>query len=188
MLGWFHEHNATVYMLLGVALVIVGAVWIRTQDRRLARAAAGIAGLLAVLALLDLFGPESAGRQIKRKVEEMARAIQVRQMDLIRRHLADSFIYEGLSKDAMLNLVEGHVANGTVTEVVVWDFERPEINPDGTAKIAFKAKPKSEATGDLFFRTVAQFVREADGQWRMKTFDIYTQPHGHHVRIPLNPF
>jgi len=188
MLGWFHEHNATVYMLLGVALVIVGAVWIRTQDRRLARAAAVIAGLLAALALLDLFGPESAGREIKRKVEEMARAIKTRQMDVLNRHVAESFHYEGFGKQAMIKLVEGFIASGMLTEVEVWKFEPPEINSkDGTAKITFRAKPKGSESPELFFRTVAQFVRDPDGQWRMKTFDIYTEPHGHHVRIPQMP-
>jgi hypothetical protein len=118
----------------------------------------------------------------------MAGAVKSKQMEQITRHMSDSFTYEGFSKPGMAKIVQGFIDNGMLTEVLVWDFERPVVNKDGTASIAFKGKPRgSEAPGELYFRTVAQFVLDADGQWRMKTFDIYTQPHGQLVRIPQMP-
>jgi hypothetical protein len=187
MLAWFQENNTTIYSVLGAALIVLALIWVRTQERRFLRGILGLAGLLVALILLDFFGPASAGRQMRQKIKAMAGAVKLNQMETITRHAAESFEYEGLDRAAMTHRVQSFINSGDLNEIVVWDFEPPEVSP-GTAKIAFKAKPKGNAIpGEYYFRCVAQFVRDADGQWRMKTFDIFVQPQNEPVRIPPGP-
>ncbi len=187
MLGWFHENNTTIYALLVVALIVLGVVWFRTKDRRIQHGFLGLSALLVGLILFDKFGPLSPGRQMRQKITAMAGAVKLNKMDVITQHVADRFEYEGLNKEAMTRTVQGFINSGDLSEIVVWDFEQPEVTL-GKGKIAFKAKPKGNAIpGEYYFRCVAQFVLEADGQWRMNTFEIFTQPHGHLVRIPQMP-
>ena len=61
---------------------------------------------------------------------------------------------------------------------VAWDLEaieRVEATGDReTATIHFKVKPRGNwGTGAEFYRCKATFVREADGKWRLRTFELF---------------
>ena len=79
------------------------------------------------------------------------------------------------SKAGFQNFVQTALQHGVVDELTVWDFEWPEGGDDKSRPVQFKAKPNGGMAAGLeyYYLVKARFVREADGQWRLKGFDVY---------------
>jgi hypothetical protein len=142
-----------------------------------AGAAGGLIGLLCLLVFLAplIFG-ESDSQQIERKVREMAAAVKADNLDEAFRHISREFRFEGLDRPAFRQKAQEAIRRQRVEDVVVWEFEHREISRQRrTAKVRFMVKVKgdwrgSEAAG---YRCDADFVLDPDGQWRLRTFQIF---------------
>jgi hypothetical protein len=184
-----------VALLLAVGLVILLVVWLRTRDRRAALGLGVLAAVCLLIALWKLLGPESPTAQIQRKLQEMTGAVEQKRVDLMAQHVSDDFDYAGIDKPAMQRFIQQFVDRGELTDIKIWEWDREPIDfapaKDGkkpTAKIAFKTKPVgSEVPQEPFFRCVAEFVQDADNQWRLKTFELFTQPGNQPLRVPQLP-
>jgi hypothetical protein len=193
MLGWFHQNNTTIYVLLGVALVILGALWFRTQDRRYARAGVGVAVLFALLFLFDLFGPESAGRQMKRKIHAMADAVRAKDIDRLFANISDSFAYGSVDKGLLRSIAQRALDSGEVTGAEVWNFGPATILPAqagqpryGTLSFAVKFKG-GDRPQEPYFQCLARFVLDPDGQWRLFSFELHLMPGNTRFEPPQFP-
>src|SRR5438270_588184 len=82
--------------------------------------------------------------------------------------------FRGQDRPAFQKLVESALQRGVMDELTVWDFEWPGGGDDRTRPVQFKAKPRGgmAAGVEYYYLVKARFVREADGQWRLKGFDV----------------
>ncbi|WP_439620383.1 hypothetical protein [Gemmata sp.] len=171
----------TAYLLLFAAVLVSGAVWFNRRDNRRALAAFGsIAGVLAVLFLLDkLF--ESPREESVRAVQTMLRAANARDANAFVANIADTLEYHGES--APVTVTREQVRGGGFwnvlrqldVRVAAWDFARDDVREidANTIEIGFLAK--GEANGHqapLYLR--ATFARQPDGLMKLTklaTFD-----------------
>jgi hypothetical protein len=188
---WLFEGRLSVYLVLAAVGVVVAALWARSgfvvvsdqntrgargsepSKRRLTPPAIAL-GVLLVLALgyflLDRL-VETRNEQIERKLQEMARAVKKGDVDRIFSHISEQFLFRGLDKARFRRFVEGVRNNGDVDEMAVWDIKFP----DNSAKVEFRAKPTGNRLPAGGFQVIvhAEFVRDSDGQWRLKGFEVF---------------
>jgi len=174
MNNWLADSAPLVYMLLGTAAVILAVVWWRTR-RGWFLIGTGVLGLLVgSIFLLRAWYP-SDSEQLIHAVQDMSAALHARNMDRIFAHISDNFGFHRHAKPEFRRLCEEVLHRRDVTECVVWDFVPEEVSrARGTGKLSFNVKPRGNwGSGAEFYLCKAEFVLEADGQWRMKTFEIF---------------
>jgi hypothetical protein len=180
---WLFEGRPAVYVVLASAAVVLLAAWWQTRKRYCLLAVLGVAGLAGLYYLADRL-VETDREQVRRKVEEMAGAVQTRKPQQIFRHISDDFRLGGLDKAAFQSFVAANITR--INKLVVWDFEFPEnAVSDYTAKgrggprptkvmaVEFSVKPVGGIAGDAaFYLCRARFIRDPDGQWRLLDFTL----------------
>jgi hypothetical protein len=171
---WLFEGRPVIYWLLGLLALLLLLVWWRSRKRAFLIAAAVVASLAGVYFLLDKL-VETPPEQIERKLTEMATAVRTRDVDAIVKHLAADFHFRGQDKAAFRQAyVEPALQRGLVGELEVWEFHWPEGGDDQKRPVEFYAKLKGGMVPEgPFYLVKAQFIREADGQWRLKGFDLF---------------
>jgi hypothetical protein len=162
------EGRPVVYAVLAVVGVILLALWYRDRKPRWLIGLGVVAVLIGCYYLLDLL-VETRREQINRKLQVMAAAIKRKDADAISQHLSDQFAWEGMDKKTFRMAVDAALKTGRVEELVLW-----EENPaDERGNFVYRAKPKGSGVPDLDYRVRSEWVRDSDGQWRMKTFTVY---------------
>jgi hypothetical protein len=174
MSNWLADYAAPIYMFLGAAGVIFGVAWWQTKRGWLAVGAGAIIVLLGLFFLLRTFYPSDA-ELIFADIEEMAAAVQSRNLDRLFRPLADNFTFRGRNRSEFRRIAETILQNRNVTEVRVWGFQSENVSrKDGTARISFQFKPKGNwGESGAFYLCEAEFVLERDGKWRLRTFEVF---------------
>ncbi len=168
MFDWLFEGRATVYVPLAlVAAALLAVWWFYGRKRRWLYAAGVVVGLVGVYFLLDRL-VETRREQIERKLQEMARGVKDRNVDAIFAHISDRFDYRGLKKPAFRAVAEATLRTGRVTELVIWNVK----HLDNHGKVRFQAKPKGSVGDNVGTDVEAQFVNE-NGQWRLRTFEVF---------------
>jgi hypothetical protein len=182
MFDWLFEGWPEIYIPLASILLILLALWWRDRNRRWLYGAGAVAALLALYFVLDL-AVETSSEQIKRKLHEMARAVQKKDTKAIFTHVSDQFTWDdlaGMKKAQFELLADRLIQSGTVTELVIMD----EKLPDRTGRVDFVAKPKGPNIPDAqMVRVKALFVRDADGQWRLKSFTLHDYLKGDRIEV-----
>ena len=101
-------------------------------------------------------------------------AVNARDWDAFDRLVSKDFEYRGLKKADLRNKLAG-VIGGFDARTAVWGFDREKVTQSGDnrVEIVFDAKgdPKSGAAYYAHFK--AAFVRESDGEWRLKSLAIF---------------
>jgi hypothetical protein len=200
---WLSDPPTSLYLLLGAAggLALLAAYFLpggRPKGRGpKPKGPSPRAWLIAIgaLALLLLFGLgvcdwlyESDREQIVRKLHEMSEGVREKDLDRSFRHVSDSFHVGQSGKAQFRSLADQAVRSGQVTDIAVWDVVIEPIGKDDTkAKVRFRFKPKGGAFRDeVHFIGKAVFVREADGQWRLLSFEVFIPPNERDpVPLPL---
>lgn len=174
MFDWLFEGRPVVYSLLGAVAFAFLLAWWRTRKRGFLIAVGALVALAGLYFLLGKLVDTPRG-QIERKVNEMAAAVRARDTEGIFKHVAADFRFRGQDRATFHKYVEGALQRQLIDELEVWDFRWPEGGDDHTRAVEFYAKPKGGLmTGsEAFYLVKATFVREADGQWRLKSFDVY---------------
>jgi len=164
---WLFEGRPAVYAALGVLAVLLAALWWRDR-RRAWLVALGVAGVLAgVYLLLDRL-VETRDEQIARRLQLIERGVKARDAEQVMQQFSPQFDYRGIGRDALRRGVASRLQSRFVDELTIWEVRFP----DASGRVFFKAKPKG--LGDNpGFQVRADFVRDADGQWRMKTFEVF---------------
>ena len=174
MLAWLIDNATIVYIILGaIALAFLVVLWL-TRKRAYAAGLAVDLALIALFVLLTFLVPTDRSR-IVGAIQEMGQGVKAGNPDLIFRNISDKFRLGGLDKPTFRRFVEGVLQRKQVTEIEVWDIERPEVSrPNRTAKIAFQVKPKGPLAGeDVPYRCKATFVLDPDDHWRLQTFQVF---------------
>lgn len=184
-------------LLLAVAVVVLAIVWYRTRERRALLALGGAAGLLLALllgaGLWRLIGGKSDHQQIQEAIEAMAAAYTRNDVEAAFQPISNDF-RQGDATKAVLRAAADRVRHsGEVTGIKVWGFHDAQVTParDGqpaTAVIRFSVKPVGgEGETQQFWNCEATFVKEADGQWRLRSFKVFLPGRTDPYPIPQLP-
>jgi hypothetical protein len=196
MPSWLVDDPIDPLMVLGVLALILGIIWWfnRGADfgkkklgwfkgliaRRLTlnqSCALGLTciGVLAVLVLALYFLVDTPNKRIRRAIREMSDGVRENNIDKIFSHISDQFRWAGRTKEMFRPEVESRRRSGDITEVRTWGFEEAKIAEDKKeATIEFMVKPIGRVNeAQIWYRCVATFVRDPDGQWRLKTFSLF---------------
>jgi hypothetical protein len=171
---WLVEGSPTVYFFLAFVLVITLALWRRTRKRGFAIGAAVVVLLMVGVFVIDRLY-ESDGEQMCRKVREVTAAVTANDLDSAFRNVSESFNRGGMTKPQFRKFCDGVRKAGQVTEVVVWDLTPVDVNrPGRTGKVDFPFKARG-SWGETLpnYSADVEFVLDPDGQWRVKTFEVY---------------
>jgi hypothetical protein len=163
----------SLYLVLTAAACIAGAVWLNRRTRRRQAAFAGVAAVGVAVLLIDLLY-ESPREAAVRGVREISHAINDRDWTAFEARIAKDFKYRTTNRAALREQM-ANVVTRYDARTAVWEFNRDKVREigDNEIEIVFDAKgdPKSGMAYYAHFRTT--FVREADGQWRMKSLAVY---------------
>jgi ketosteroid isomerase-like protein len=176
---WLIENATTVYLLLAtLAILLLVAYW-KTRERRLLYGVAGTVGVAVLVGLLRLFfGGLSDQLQIENSLEAMRQAVRNRDADELFKHMAADFRFGGMDRRTFRGLVERALQSGGVTDVQYRDLEHAQVTRGpapgkGSATIEFSVKPEGGLNSQrLHAFCKATFVLEADGKWRLQTFEV----------------
>lgn len=174
MPSWLVEDPSYVYLFLGLAAMGL-AVWFWIT--RLGKYAIGLVVvlvLIVVVMLLDHFIVTDRERIVKH-VQDMANAVARKDADTIFSHTSDKFELGRLNRKEWRSFVESAIRSGEVKDVRVWEFEPGDLSREKrTTEVTFLAKLSGTGIREgAFYRCVATFVLDDDGQWRMSGFKLY---------------
>jgi len=165
---WLFEGKAWVYAILGGAVVILAALWVRDRKRR---------WLYPIGGLLVLVGCTSsstwrwdAPRRDQAQAAGDGRRSQKRDTEGIFRHISDRFKLGTLDKAGSGRRLDAVLRAREVEDLRIWDV----VADDERGKVVFKAKPHGSRTGTAAYYLIrGEFVRDGDGQWRLRTFEVF---------------
>ncbi|HEV3146470.1 MAG TPA: hypothetical protein VGZ47_21465 [Gemmataceae bacterium] len=138
-------------------------------------ATGGIAlALLLALGLCDYFF-ESDREQIVRKLKEMSHGVRDRNLNRVFDHISESFQVGSVDKARLRSVAESAIQSGEVTDIETWG-EKLDPIPSGateaTVEFRFKVKPPPGGN-EVGYLGKGYFVKERDGQWRLKKFEVF---------------
>ena len=164
----------TQYLLLALALLIAGGVWFNRRDRKSARAFAVVAGVAAALLLLD-FLIRSPRESAVRTVEALSAAANARNWDDFDKLVSKDFEHKGLKKADLKGKLAA-VIGMFDARTAVWGFDRDKVRQtaDDRIEVVFDVKVDPKTGAAYYGHFKSGLVREADGEWRLKSLAIYS--------------
>jgi hypothetical protein len=179
------------YLILFVLVVIAGGIWFRYRDRGSMVRCAAVAALLLVIFMIDTFveSPREVGI---RKVNEMCAAATEPNPDKFVANVSESFEYAGANKQKVRQSGAWEMVKRHEARIVATGFDRDKFNQvsDTEFEQEFLATAKGKDGGVLQRYVRARFVRDSDGQYRLKGvkfFDPMTGGMNHEEPIPGFP-
>jgi ketosteroid isomerase-like protein len=169
------DHPTVVYLVLGIAVFALAVAWWMTRKRAYAFGVGVGAVLVAVLWLVSTF-VQSDAKQIEQNIRDMGSGVEANDLDRVFGHIAGDFSVGSMDKSAFRRYAERFLRLHHVTGIVVWDYEPGEVSrADRTALVNYKVKAHGieDAQGVPFYNCRATFVLDADGQWRLRTFQLF---------------
>ncbi len=177
------------YLLLIVGAIVGVCFAYSKQDRRAFRIAGITVGLLLLVFLLDLFF-ESPREEATRKVQAMAAAATAANGDGFVEHVSPTFAVGPANREKLRTTVSSGIVKQLGARVAVWDFGHDTFQwiSDGEIEIGFMSKGEA-ANGFVMRYTRTRFVRDPDGQWRLKDVKFYNPAdRGLNVEEPIPGF
>jgi hypothetical protein len=173
------------YLGLGLLVVITLILWSRSRKRSGLIAVGVAVAMLLIVILCDSLA-ESPREQIERKTIALAAAVTSKNTDQLTANVADSFRYSGVDKANVKAAADKAVKQFGLQEIQVWEFTRTPVRRDDQTYVQrFKLKPKGAFTmGVEHFDCEATWVKEADGQYRLKSFELFHPLTGEKFVVP----
>jgi hypothetical protein len=179
-----------VYLVLIGAVLVTGVIFARYQDRKRLRPLGVALALLGLVYLIDRIF-ESPREEATRKVEAMAEAATAADPTRFVESVSPSFQYHGADREKLKASGAWHLIRSNNARIAVWDFSRAAFEQisDTELEIGFYAKAQAPGRGALVRYIKARFVKDPDGQWRVKTFGFYNPAeHGLNQEEPIPGF
>jgi ketosteroid isomerase-like protein len=183
---WLFEGRLSVYGLLFLVGCVLLVLWWQRRERRLFLAVGAIAGVALCYFLLSLLR-ETDRNQIFRKMNEMREAVNQQDLDGFLAHVSDDFLAYGMNKKALREETSSAIDRFGIRNASIKDLEIEELDREkGRAKVSFRGAADNNRTARLTIPCEAEFIREKDGQWRLKSIAFY-KPFVDNL-APWNPF
>lgn len=163
------------YVFLGMAAAAAGFAWVRTRSRTGLRVFAALAGLVAVVALVDYL-VESPREEAVRRVRAMGDAANRKDWPGVFENVSDQFKFRTYTKATFQMVVVRNSPQYNAT-LNFTGFERDlvEYRPDGTIKLGFIGQADSSVipTGRGVVYIEAVFGRDPDGAMRLRELEVF---------------
>ncbi len=181
---WLFEGSLTVYAALAVAAGFLLVVWKQTPRKAYLVGAGVLLALIGVYYLLDVL-VQTDREKIAHAFEEMSVGVRTRDVNRIFAQVSDGYNRHGMNKAAFRQASASVIDGRHVDEVRIWGFEFPAdykkkesaSDPrENSARVSFMAKPISNNQIGLY-RVDAVMHRDADGQWRMQSWEVFDPYH-----------
>lgn len=173
-------------LILAIAAIVLFAMWWNTRNKRYAQALAVVAGLMVLHGIYNLVRPETDEEQIKRKVEEMAKAVESKDVDALMKHVSEEFKEKAILHAAARRAMnEGDVTTVSLSNMSEVSFDRSAKPPAGKLEFRFNVKGPG---GQMPGRCQAVFVLDKDGQWRLQGYKLFQVVGDQPLRIPQMPY
>jgi hypothetical protein len=186
MCNWLFDHEILLTVLLGAVSVALIVIWRRTQRRFLL---VGVFVAFTLICLVWYLASLSDQTKIILAFKEMSAGVHEKDVNRIFAHISDDFTLQGHNKAEFRKWSEGILRQEGVSEVEVWRITPRDVSREQrSAKVFLEAKPKGRMVGEgTYYRVVADFVLDPDGQWRMRTFEVFRPVGDTHDPLPI-PF
>lgn len=161
-----------VYLVLFLALLVGGGVWLRTRKKPYLIATIILAGLLVAVVLCGI-AFESPREESARRVAEMAAALSAKDWNKFADHVSESFDHKGIKKKDLKKGFDLGTQYGITA--TAWDFKLAEGTTPTDTRIELEFEGKATAaTGEPLLKHFrATFVKDPDGKFRMTGFTPY---------------
>ena len=170
---WLSDPTTGFYAVVFVLVVVAVAMYLRNRTRNNALTAALAVVVFIALVLCDrLF--ESPREESVRKVGEISAALNERNADKFMNLVSDRFEYKTWKKADLRKAVD--LAKQYNIRTAVWEFNRDRATMVANGnEIEFTFDGKAEGPGGepLMKHFKARFIKDPDGQWRLKSFTPY---------------
>ncbi len=171
---WLVQDPSLVYFLLVVAAIGLGFACWTTRRGKYAIALVGVVALIMLVWLLDR-NVITEHEKMVADLRVMAGAVERRDLDAIFERISTQFRMGRMDRQGFRDWCRQRMTRENITDVRVWDFLPAEVDEAaGTAQIQFMVKGDGNwVRGHEFFRCRAFFVRDPDGEWRMRGFELF---------------
>ena len=165
------DPSFTLYVILGILVVIFGSVALRRQRRTDVYNLLIPGALLIALFVIDRM-VESPREVSVRKIQEMGTASRAKKYDDLFRHVSDSFKYRSLDKTGLRERARAaeSVGFGGIAEYDLARSGFKEVDAN-TVEQGFRVKHTGQP--EVHFYVVATFKKDPDGEWRLSTFKLF---------------
>ncbi|HZV04462.1 MAG TPA: hypothetical protein VE999_05170 [Gemmataceae bacterium] len=174
MFDWLFEGRTGVYAVLAALVVFLLVIWWQTRKRWLLLGVAVAVALIGLYALLDKV-VETDREQIVRKVNEMAAAVNSRNLDALFENISENFRSPlGKDKQQFRDFVGHYVNGGIVQNVRVWDieFDDSPSRENPPARVFFRARAEENGRG-LFADCETMWGFDSQHGWRLRSIRLF---------------
>jgi len=174
------------YVLLFVMALIAIVVWLRSREKKSQFGAIAGVVIFALFIICDQ-AFDSPREEALQRVNDISKAINDRNADLVKSYVSDSFQYKDKKKSDFKQLVE-LAKQHNVRTVVLDDYrDRVVYHSDTEIDITFDAKADGPDGKPFLAHFKTKFIKESDGKWRLKTFTAYRydqKEQGEEISLP----
>lgn len=168
------DPSPTFYVVLAMIGVVAVWYWFRSsQTRRVTLTVLGILLAIASVVLIDIL-VESPREEAVRKLTSIAASANARDWDRVFAEFAERFRYHGSDRASFRNLVVPN-AERYDAQIHFKGFDRESVTmlEEGHWRLGFIAQVSAPSFENIPYYVEAEFLREADGQYRMLGFRVY---------------
>ena len=183
---WLVQDPSFVYLLLVMAAVGLGFACWTTRRGKYLIALIGVIALIVAVWLPDRAVVTDHEKMVA-NVQVMAENVERRDLDRIFSLISSQFRIGNMNRQDFRKWCQQRMTQENIINVRVWDLLPAEIDQAaGTAQIRFMVKGDGNWTrGGEFFRCRAFFVRDPDGEWRLRSFELFNPERDPNVAEPL---
>jgi hypothetical protein len=181
MLWWLVDHADLMFLILGVAALVLGCLWWMRRERW------QLTGLIAALGLFALLWVVTDWvvtdrKQIVQTVQNMADAVRKPDLDSFFEHVSPHFEYGGMHAKQFRNYVERQIRRFPISSFRISKVDTESISRDaGKGRAEFWIFLDEEAAPPL--RCEATFVLE-ENRWLLGGFKLFLANARTEYRLP----
>jgi len=170
---WLYEGRLLVYGLLLVVGGILLVLWWSRRDRQALKVVAAVAGLALLYFLLDILH-ETPREKVEATIKEMADATSKHDLDRLFLHISADFKYQNSDRKAFRDRVRLALERYDVKNIRVKDLRFLNMDVDaGRMTVRIDGTASTNKEWGMALPCEVDFIREGDGQWRMRAIRIY---------------
>lgn len=163
------------YLILAICVLVSGAVAYLRRTRK-PMIVFLVIGLVTLAVVLCDYFVESPREQGVRRVKDMATTATRVERDAFLANLSESFQYKGAGRDAIRRSGFWEQIRRFNARIAVWGFDQAdtEYRP-GEVEFGFygKGEAQGEFKGTVIYYIRTTFVRDPDGEYRLKTMAFF---------------
>lgn len=165
------------FILLLVAVVAVG-IWYRFRDKtsrnRMIAVLVVVAAVLVIAQVVD-----SPREQAELKVREMTAAASKQDVDGFLKHVSESFEAAGATKAQLRKAPAWGYVKQYKPKIDAFNFQRNLFKEIGPNEIEVVFTAKAQAEGGMLMRYCqSRWVKDPDGEWRLKSVKFFNPADG----------